>query len=455
MPITPAYTWQESPTWVTIHVALRSISIANIDILTTDCYVKVNCHPYLFQVDLFGDIDSKKSSAVVDNGAVRFFLVKKQHCLWGRLQAVGEKKDIILKRERSIDLEREHSNKLKADAKVKVAQIGRLAVQSQMRLDEEKRKLVENRKAAALKLEQDTIQLWQTKLGCDTYSNSTNSVPKSLFLDPKCSFSPTHMNITMEKDNYTEGYNSLSNPELAVSKSNDTQNVRHELTQYSTVSGVANAILPAPRQNASVCVKFTPKSLSINLPARESRDKVKLKEKRVTTSDTVDISEREPLFLQDKGDEFYLRSNFSSAINAYTKAVQTDPSLFLCFANRAACFLQSKQFQPCIEDCTAALALLQEKKMEMSKEQQPIPDSSDVNNVSVVTGLEDSDGSQFKDFAQESLKLLQDFIHSKEKTMHGWYDLARRKILMRRGIALCNVEELAKAKKDIDEVSSY
>ncbi|KAI5083680.1 hypothetical protein GOP47_0003423 [Adiantum capillus-veneris] len=89
--------------------------------------------------------------------------------------------------------------------------------------------------------------------------------------------------------------------------------------------------------------------------------------------------------------------------------------------------------------------------MEMSKEQQPIPDSSDVNNVSVVTGLEDSDGSQFKDFAQESLKLLQDFIHSKEKTMHGWYDLARRKILMRRGIALCNVEELAKAKKDIDE----
>ncbi|MCO5593939.1 hypothetical protein L7F22_047958 [Adiantum nelumboides] len=302
MPITPAYTWQESPTWVTIHVSLRSVSPANIDILTTDCYIKVNCHPYLFQIDLFGDIESKRSSAVVDNNVVRFFLVKKDHSLWGRLQAVGEKKDIMTKRENSLNLEREHSNKVRVDAKVKAAQIGRVAVQCQMKVDEEKRKIVECRKEEELKREQDTIQLWQTKLSCDTYRNPRDPVPN---LDLKCSSSPTDMKIEMEENNFTEGHTLVSRPELTALKSNDTQNIKHELKQCSDVSGITNTLLPAPRQNVSVCVKFTSKSLSVNLPARESRDKVSLKEKKMT-SDTVDISEREPLFLQDRGDQFYL-----------------------------------------------------------------------------------------------------------------------------------------------------
>ena len=42
----------------------------------TECFVKVNSHPVLFQVDLEGEIDTKESSAVVDENGIHFHLVK-------------------------------------------------------------------------------------------------------------------------------------------------------------------------------------------------------------------------------------------------------------------------------------------------------------------------------------------------------------------------------------------
>ena len=42
----------------------------------TECFVKVNSYPFLFQVDLAGEIDTKESSGVVNQNGVHFFLVK-------------------------------------------------------------------------------------------------------------------------------------------------------------------------------------------------------------------------------------------------------------------------------------------------------------------------------------------------------------------------------------------
>lgn len=38
--------------------------------------MKVNSYPFLFQVDLAGEIDTKESSGVVNQNGVHFFLVK-------------------------------------------------------------------------------------------------------------------------------------------------------------------------------------------------------------------------------------------------------------------------------------------------------------------------------------------------------------------------------------------
>lgn len=479
MPITPSYIWQESPTWVTIHVALRSVSPGNVDILTTECYVKVNCSPYLFQIDLFGDIEINKSSAIVDNGTVWFFLVKKQECLWGRLNALGERKEILLKREKSLESNRQRTNELKAAAKVKAAQLGRLAVQSQMKLDEGKRKLVEERKAAELKWERDTIELWQKKFGDEPYSKPRCLVQDFPSLEMQNGTDPANVQCPDTKLNTHEDESFFKAVKLETASnrrcntgqnrdvnksyaSEDSCIAMLEATQKTKLSNLPNSILPAPREHVSVSVKFTPKSLSVNLPARESRDKVRLKEKSVTNSNTIDISEREPLFLQDKGDSFYMKGNFRSAINAYTDALQKDSTLLLCFANRAACFLQLKQFKACIEDCTAALQLLKQKEADIQEvEQQLLLNPSKSGHMSMMEAAfcdactKAFDIGVMKFLIQECFKLLCYKVQSKEESLSTWYNLARRKILVRRGTALCNVAEFKKAKVDFEEVLSF
>lgn len=61
--------------------------------------------------------------------------------------------------------------------------------------------------------------------------------------------------------------------------------------------------------------------------------------------DSVHMSERQPMFLKDKGDTMHRSGNYRAAINAYTKALEIDASLSVCYANRAASYLKSQEFR--------------------------------------------------------------------------------------------------------------
>jgi len=153
MPISPDFKWQESESWVKIDVVLRNVNALTADITTTECFVKVNSYPFLFQVDLAGEIDTKESSGVVNQNGVHFFLVKKEEGLWTRLAAVGDKKDLMARRERSLQNVRELSQEEKKQMPAKKSKIDRIAVGKQMDLDEFKRKAIATRKAAELQAE--------------------------------------------------------------------------------------------------------------------------------------------------------------------------------------------------------------------------------------------------------------------------------------------------------------
>jgi tetratricopeptide (TPR) repeat protein len=71
-------------------------------------------------------------------------------------------------------------------------------------------------------------------------------------------------------------------------------------------------------------------------------------------------------YIKDKGDAFFKAGNFRSALVAYTQAVETekqaphpDGTLVRLYANRAACVLKGGDAESAVEDCTAALALLE------------------------------------------------------------------------------------------------
>ena len=72
----------------------------------------------------------------------------------------------------------------------------------------------------------------------------------------------------------------------------------------------------------------------------------------------VPFTEKDAAWLKSKGDDFFRRGDFGSALNAYTAALASDAGSLPCLLNRAACHLQRRAPAPCAADCGAALALL-------------------------------------------------------------------------------------------------
>jgi len=39
----------------------------------------------------------------------------------------------------------------------------------------------------------------------------------------------------------------------------------------------------------------------------------------------IDVTDKDPVWLKDKGDHFFKRFDYNAALNAYTKALKEDP----------------------------------------------------------------------------------------------------------------------------------
>ena len=101
---------------------------------------------------------------------------------------------------------------------------------------------------------------------------------------------------------------------------------------------------------------FTEKKFA-HLPARESHFKEapypKSKKVEKDPNDVyIDVEDKDPLWLKDKGDHFYKRNDFHSAINAYTKSIKNDKDFLMARINRGTTFMAMRAFQAAIDDFT-------------------------------------------------------------------------------------------------------
>ena len=127
--------------------------------------------------------------------------------------------------------------------------------------------------------------------------------------------------------------------------------------------------LPKIREGGSKKVEFTEK-LYPGMPARESHKKEppfpkskKLDKKKDDIH--IDIEDRDPVWLKDKGDHFYKRHDYSSAMNAYTKSIKNDPEFLKWYLNRATTLLKIRNFEGAIEDLNDI-----EKKIKAQSEEE-------------------------------------------------------------------------------------
>jgi hypothetical protein len=77
MPVTPEFSWSETDGVVRMEVKLTSAtSFADHDVVTTDVFVKVNCPPYLLQLDLFSCVVPDKTEITVSKPCIKFKFFK-------------------------------------------------------------------------------------------------------------------------------------------------------------------------------------------------------------------------------------------------------------------------------------------------------------------------------------------------------------------------------------------
>jgi dyslexia susceptibility 1 candidate gene 1 protein len=91
------------------------------------------------------------------------------------------------------------------------------------------------------------------------------------------------------------------------------------------------------------------------------------------------VSEEDPVWLKAKGDDFLRSGDLRSALNAYTAALEADPRMLPCLANRSVCHLRLSQAAECRADCTAALQLIAVAAGESGS-----PDASNGNGAMAV-----------------------------------------------------------------------
>ena len=101
-------------------------------------------------------------------------------------------------------------------------------------------------------------------------------------------------------------------------------------------------------------MKFTEKKFP-HLPAREShmKEPPMPKSKKIDKKkDTVyiDVEDKDPIWLKDKGDHFYKRNDYHSALNAYSKALEYDKEFLMGRLNRATTWLKVRCFENAVED---------------------------------------------------------------------------------------------------------
>lgn len=413
MPITPIYDWSETKDALTVQVQIQGAARSKTDVFAADCLLKINSPPYLLIVDLFGFVDEKRTVATITPEGVTFRLSKTEKCrgLWGQLEAScdgdEDKAKLVQRRNESVD---------RAHARIETARRLRLervkmeereATDRQIQLERRRRQEIEKRKKQELEEEKSRLLAWQKDMyGADGKAPSRVTADDSDYEEEEeegekerrkakkemqaealmpdhpdyhgkgwratvadrpveggHKKGPTATPTFDDDDDHEEGKD--QGLKLTIVEEEDKEDAMAE-GNGGAATAASFMPLPPPRIRLEpVSVNFT-KLETGHLPARAQREEeIKLhkkaarEDKLLMGGDSVDVSDRQPVFLKDKGDGLYKQGNYRGAINAYRRAVEIDPDTTpAIWSNMAACHLQLAEHDQCAGCCTKAIDML-------------------------------------------------------------------------------------------------
>ena len=148
MPISPAYSWTETATTVTVTAECRGASTAKTDTYSSPYYVSVNTPPYFLELDLKGAIDGTRSVATVRQGVVTLKLFKAVEGQWDRLITDLAREERLKRRQQSRDMAAEEAQAALERKKRAVWDDSRFSLGKQMDKDRDARVKIEAYKEA-------------------------------------------------------------------------------------------------------------------------------------------------------------------------------------------------------------------------------------------------------------------------------------------------------------------
>eukprot|EP00239_Pterosperma_sp_CCMP1384_P002616 CAMPEP_0197861910 /NCGR_PEP_ID=MMETSP1438-20131217/38257_1 /TAXON_ID=1461541 /ORGANISM="Pterosperma sp., Strain CCMP1384" /LENGTH=256 /DNA_ID=CAMNT_0043479261 /DNA_START=357 /DNA_END=1124 /DNA_ORIENTATION=+ len=161
MPITPGFTWEETENGLEVRVELKGFKRSDLDANCTACLLKVNCPPYLLSIDLHGEINPTKSSAVVDASGVTFNCVKEVPGKWGKLKIEGDRAEIKERREKSMEAERIRQQEVAAKQKEIKEKAQKAGQEGDWAHENKVRNTIDKRKEDELAAEREDIEKWK------------------------------------------------------------------------------------------------------------------------------------------------------------------------------------------------------------------------------------------------------------------------------------------------------
>ncbi|XP_052796809.1 dynein axonemal assembly factor 4-like [Mya arenaria] len=333
------YSWEQTDKVLFITVPLKGVKASKVDIFSSEEYLKISYPPYLFECFLYAPVRDTDSVAQVGNGAVIFKLLKQDADKWPQLQSdiIGDKEAMKMKREESFAKAEERAKvekKMKDEVKRENEQY---ALKEIMKAEEAERARVEEAKESERRKATEELENWKEE---------------------------QRQAAELEKQRLLEERRKEEALERERRKVVERQQRRQTRGKKASIFE-ENAEGAPRRQVGKIEVSFTERAFPT--PEREScrplEDewlKKQAEARRIVELEDENLTEEErnPVWLRDKGNEFFKAGNFEAAVNVYTHAIRLSPNLYSCYSNRAACHLKMRNFFKSIEDSSKALELL-------------------------------------------------------------------------------------------------
>lgn len=341
------FTWSETETEVHVVVPLKGVRPAKADVYSTSTYIKVNYPPYIFEADLLYAVDDVESKAEIGDGKVKFVLKKGEAVIWGGLVLKDVDKATLRARR---ELSQEESFKRQVDDKQAASEEATkrqsAAVRKQMDLDAGQRKALADAKDAEK----------------GKFSEAMDEVAAA--------------DAAREAKIQADAAAKRRGARKAKQKADDAAAASAASAKRGGSGGGGGGAAagpakkpegPAPlRKTGNISIKFTPRAFVT--AARESHavEESEWLEKQAAARKAVQEAKDavgsgiadDPLWLKDKGNEFFKAGNYQSAINAFTAAVTLDPKMAPLYSNRAAAHMKMNDFHAGAQDCSMAIRLL-------------------------------------------------------------------------------------------------